>query len=133
MRFAGSNPAIQAMGVVSGYNPNAISNVGQQGRSLQTQASIKGQTLVDETSILNEGRLEAAKYGIQANEAQVPGLGETIGMSVLDGLGNFAGPIASGLNSPTVGVDRTSPGKGIPGSVAPMYRGEQRPYYGPAF
>ena len=118
MRFAGSSPAVAAMGVVSGYNPGAIGSQAMKGRSVQRQAGIKGDAFVAETSILNEGRLAAAEAGIAAEEAQVPGMGETIGMSVLQGLGNFAGPIASGLKGPGITSYDQIPAEGLRGAAA---------------
>ena len=99
MRFAGSKPAIAAMGVYSDYDPDALGKVGQRSRSLQRQNVIAGEALADETRISNEGRLEAARLGIAADQAQVPGMGEVIGTSLLSGLSKFAGPIASGMKS----------------------------------
>ena len=46
---------------------------------------------------------------------------------------NWSEAFGSGGSSSGTGVDRTSSGQGIPGSVAPEYNGQQREYYGPAF
>ena len=55
-------------------------------------------------------------------------------MAGVDGVTSIVGGAIKGANkAPTVGVDRTDPGMGIPGSVAPEYKGEQRPYFGPSF
>ena len=57
---------------------------------------------------------------------------------MMSGIGSMVSGIAGGFGAmgsktPEIGVSRTSAGAGIPGSVAPMYNGQQRPYYGPAF
>ena len=97
MRFAGSEAAVDALGVYSGYDPSALSQAEQRSRSMQRQYKTAAEALVEETGILNEAELEAAKLGVAAKMAQVPGMGEVIGTSILEGLGNAAGPIAKGL------------------------------------
>ena len=107
MRFAGSKAAVDALGVYSGYDPSALSQAEQRSRSMQRQYKTVAEALVEETGILNEAKLEAARLGVAAEMAQVPGMGEVIGTSILEGLGNSAGPIAKGLKglgkSPGIG------------------------------
>ena len=104
MQYAGSNPALQAMGLVSGYDPGKIVGMAQKGRSTQRQTATQSEAMFRENALLNEGRLEAAKLGIAANEAAVPSTGEVIGSSLLSGLSGFAGPIASGLGGSGIGT-----------------------------
>ena len=122
MQFAGSNPAIQALSGYSGFDPSKLGKTGQRSRSMQRQNVIKGEAFVDETKITNEGRLEAAKSGIAAEMAQIPGMGEVIGMSVLEGLGNFAGPIASGMGGGISSYDQI-PAAGMKGLEPNSYIG----------
>lgn len=84
-----------------------------------------------------QANLEAAKYGASATRAQGEAAGNAAAFGgVMDGIGTIGSSFIQRPKTPTQptqGVPRTSPSKGIPGSVAPEYNGVQRPYYGPAF
>jgi len=82
-----------------------------------------------------KAQYEGAQPGQDATRAAGAAAGQSAVMGgITDGIGSIVGGAIKGANKPpTLGVDRTDPGMGIPGSVAPEYKGEQRPYYGPAF
>lgn len=116
----------------SAYNPGSMIDGAQKGRSLQNQAIAT--TEADEANAirLGEARVAMAKSGAGAIEAQGSAQGQMSMMSGLtSGLTGLAGGLASrGGGGAPIGVDRTSPGMGIPGSVAPVTK---LPYYGPSF
>lgn len=100
MRFAGSTPAVEAMGLFSGYDPGMIGSIAQKGRSLQKQTDMKAEAAIKSTENEAQAMIDAAEYGASATRAQ----GQAAGMSsmvsgIASGISAFAGPIASGMNS----------------------------------
>ena len=141
MRFAGSTPAVEAMGLFSGYNPGQIGSVAQKGRSMQNQTATRAEAAVKSTENEAEAMIESAKVGAAATRAQGAAAGQASLVSgIASAVGSFAGPIASGMSSgggyttpggietgmaksnfaPTqLGVNHFNLSTGFPGGVAP--------------
>jgi hypothetical protein len=132
MRFAGT----QLTNFIDPTNFDPIGKSFINGQSMQNQAVMKGEGLVDRTDIQAEAEIEAAKFGASATRAQGAAQGQASMFSGLSsGIGSLAGgfakmPGAGGTPGPAVpAVDRTSLGHGIPGSVG----GNGLPVYGPGW
>ena len=133
-RFAGTELA----NYFSTPDFTSIGGTNMKGQSLQRNTATKAEGLVHGAGINSMAQVASAGFQADAIKAQ----GEAQGQAAMaSGIGSMVSGIAGGFgargsgggSTPTIGVPRTSAGKGIPGSVAPMYNGEQRPYYGPAF
>ena len=120
MRFAG----ITLANYMDGQDESMMAKTGIQTRGQERMSGNKAQY-----------QTELAEAGASATMAQGQAAGQASMFSgIASGVSSLAGGAIQGANKPpTVGVPRTSPGPGIPGSVAPSYNGVQRPYYGPAF
>ena len=98
------------------------SAIGNAGVSLQGDVGAAG--------INSQAEVEAAKL-VGAAQSAVASAEQNAAMMGM--LGDIGGGFATGLGKlgkPPVGVSRSSPKVGIPGSVAP---GTGKPYYGPAW
>ena len=103
-----------------------------QGNSLQRNAGVKAEGMVGMSGINSAAKIKGAGFQADAIEAQGASQGQ---QSMMSGIGSMFSGLAGGFanmgsNSPTIGVSRTSPSIGIPGSVAPV---TNKPYYGPAW
>ena len=116
----------------------AIGGTNMKGQSMQRNAATKAEGLVHGAGINSMAQVKGAGFKADALIAQ----GEAQGQAAMwDGIASGISGIAGGFgamgsgggSTPQIGVSRTSAGAGIPGSVAPMYNGQQRPYFGPAF
>ena len=113
----------------------AIGGTNMKGQSMQRNAATKAEGLVHGAGINSMAAVTSAGFQADAIKAQGQAQAQA---SMMSGIGSMVSGIAGGFGAmgsktPEVGVSRTSSGVGIPGSVAPMYNGQQRPYYGPAF
>ena len=132
MRFAGTQLS-NFMGDTTDFS--AIAGASQKGRSMERRAVMQGEGMVANAGVQSMGKVQSAQYQADAIEAQGAAQGQA---SMASGIGSMVSGLAGGIGSMgggggTIGVDRTSSGIGIPGSVAPKYNGAQRPYFGPAF
>ena len=129
MRFAG----ISLSNYQDGMDNNLLATTGQKARSQDKRAGMMGVGKITGTGIAGVFDVASAELGGAATEAAggYAGTANAVGGG-LNALGTFGGAaIDKFMNKPpTVGVPRTSPGKGIPGSVAP---GTGKPYFGPAY
>ena len=113
----------------------AIGGTNMKGQSMQRNAATKAEGLVHGTGINSMAQVAGAGFKADAIKAQGQAQAQA---SKANGISSMVSGIAGGFGAmgsktPEVGVSRTSASAGIPGSVAPMYNGQQRPYYGPAF
>ena len=133
MRFAGTQLA-NFMGDTTDFSQ--IAGTSQKGRSMERRAVMKGEGVVANAGVQSLGKTKSAEFQADSIIAQGQAQGQA---SMASGIGSLVSGLAGGIGSrfgsgsKTIGVDRRSSGMGIPGSVAPMYNGEQRPYFGPAF
>ena len=135
MRFAAQQPGI-AQFLTSGPDYGGILDLGMQARSKERQTGYKAEANIRVNALDAMAKIKAAKHeakGIiaggqaQASATQAQGLSSMFS-NIAYGAARFKKP-----GNTTQGVSRTSPGLGIPGSVAPSYGGQQRPYFGPAY
>jgi len=106
MRFAGT----QLTNFIDPTNFDPIGKSFINGQSMQNQAVMKGEGLVDRTDIQAEAEIEAAKFGASATRAQGAAQGQAAMFSGLSsGIGSLAGGFAKmpgagggglGVNSP---------------------------------
>ena len=131
MRFAG----ITLANYMDGQDESMLAKTGIQTRGQERMSSNKAQYQTEIADLQGQLAVAQAEAGAGATMAQGQAAGQASMFSgIASGISSLAGGAIQGANStPTVGVPRTSPGQGIPGSVAPTYNGAQRPYYGPAF
>ena len=137
MRFAGQRVSDFTGGVTGVENYMADSPdygksaqaAGNIARQKQTN-SIDQQSKLTNTGIMSAADAEAASIVGAAQSSLANAQGQA---SIMSGIGQIGGSIIGGLNiggSAPIGVDRTSSGAGIAGSVAPKTK---LPYYGPAW
>ena len=134
MRFAGTQ-----LSNFLGDTPDftAVGAEAQKGRGLERRAAMEAEGMVSQYGLQSLGKVRSAEFQADAIEAEGAAAGQS---AMASGIGNMFSGLAGGISSlggssggGTIGVDRRSSGMGIAGSVAPMYNGEQRPYFGPAF
>ena len=129
MRFAG----ISLSNYMDGMDNNLLATTGQRARSQEMRAGMMGQGRINKAGIAGVFDIASAELGGAATEAAgaSAGMANAVGGG-LNALGTFGGAAIGKYmnNTPKVGVPRTSPKVGIPGSVAP---GTGKPYYGPAW
>ena len=138
MRFAGQRVSDFTGGVAGvedymadspdyGKNAMAASNIARE----ETTNSIGRQSDVANAGIMSAADAEAAKITGAAASAVADAQGQA---SIMSGIGQIGGALIGGINvgggGSQIGVDRTSSGMGIAGSVAPKTK---LPYYGPAW
>ena len=131
MRFAGIKLSNYMDSPDFGIQARQVIRSSSNERKADSQAS----HMKDMAESQGKAQYEGAQPGQDATRAAGAAAGQSAVMGgITDGIGSIVGGAIKGANKPpTLGVDRTDPGMGIPGSVAPEYKGEQRPYYGPAF
>ena len=131
MRFAG----ITLANYMDGQDESMMAKTGIQTRGQERMSGNKAQYQTELADLQGQLAVAQAEAGASATMAQGQAAGQASMFSgIASGVSSLAGGAIQGANKPpTVGVPRTSPGPGIPGSVAPSYNGVQRPYYGPAF
>ena len=135
MRFAGTQLS-NFIGDTTDFSQ--IAGMSQKGRSLERRAVMEGEGMVSNAGVQSMGKVKSAGYQADAIEAEGAAAGQS---AIASGIGDMFSGLAGGIGSKlggssgdaTVGVSRTSSGMGIPGSVAPKYKGVARPYYGPAY
>lgn len=96
MRFAGSQGALDAMGIYSGYDPGGISGEAMFGRSRQRSAAMDAEAAVLGTELLADAKVQAAKYGADATRAQGEAAGQA---SLFSGIASGVGSLAGGLGN----------------------------------
>ena len=95
MRFAASQPVINAMAIVSGYNPGDISSMAQKGRSKVKQTGFQADSLLQSTENEIEGYLTslenqaAAQAAVDSANSQISFANDMAGIA-----GGVAGSIA---------------------------------------
>jgi len=90
MRFAGT----QLTNFIDPTNFDPIGKSFINGQSMQNQAVMKGEGLVDRTDIQAEAEIEAAKFGASATRAQGAAQGQA---SMFSGLSSGIGSLAGGF------------------------------------
>ena len=119
MRFAGSAPAVEAMGLFSGFDPSALGSQAQKGRSLQKQTAMQAESMTEAAKLEAEAMIESAKLGAAATRSAGQAAGNASMVSgIASGISSFAGPIASGLKGPGITSYDQIPAAGLRGSAA---------------
>jgi len=128
MRFAASEPVTNFLQRKENYQD--LAGQARKEQAAERAAVSEAEGLVAGTGIQGEADIKSAKYGAAATRyaGQQAGNAAMFG-GLMQGIGGLAGGAISRNRGP-IGVDRTSSGMGIEGSVDPISGKE---YYGPAF
>jgi len=134
MNYFAGNPSNTSKFMHASFDPTTHTNLNQGLEALEEAAGINRDYKLASTALgaFGRGQEALAEYDNAKALAKINQASQSRS-NFMSGLGSVisAGAgIYQGLSMPKIGVDRTSPGVGIPGSVAP---GTNKPYYGPAF